>query len=138
VLQVGRGHLQGDKSGCGWSRGHRRSSRICDILFLKLGGLCQMTVKKKRERESLFCFQNSNRSNSPAMMATYSSSPHRDWAMAAVCCWQVIFTVRVDLPQCPCFQGVFPEVWTWGRICSLQRIFYCSGFEQFSTRRSRL
>ena len=40
--------------------------------------------EKKRERESLFCFQNSNRSNSRAMMATYSSSPHRDWSMAAV------------------------------------------------------
>lgn len=94
--------------------------------------------EKKRERGPLFCFQSSNRSNGPAMMATYSSSPHRDWPMAAVCCRQATFTVRVDLPECPRFWGVFPEVWTWRCICSLQRIFYCPGLEQFNTRRSWL
>lgn len=47
---------------------------------------------------------------------------------AAVCCRQVTFCCQSGFAPSPHAAGRFPRVWTWGRICSLQRIFYCSRF----------
>ena len=91
--------------------------------------------EKKRERESLLHFQNTNRSNSSAMWASFSFSHHWGCSPAAVCCWQVTGTVRVDLPKCPTSWGVFPEVWSRGCVCLLQRIFFCTVLERFNTWR---